>query len=60
MTGFVQQGANIVVDADGVHEDERLLSKRESLAVRARRLSLAVLEVEELRVDHRLVVTTEV
>src|ERR1700694_1704437 len=60
MAGFVQKGANIVVNAYSIHEDERLLSKGQRLAVGTGRFAFAILQVEQLRINHRLVVAAEV
>ena len=59
VAGLVQQGAHVVVDAYGIHEDERHLAERERLAVAARSLALAVVQVEQIGVRHAAVVAAE-
>src|SRR5476651_1674429 len=56
---LVQEGPNIVIDAHRVHEDQRLLSERQGLAVSARGLAFAIVQIEQLGVHHRLVVLAE-
>src|SRR5260370_7077182 len=60
MAGLVQQRAQVFIHAHGVHEDERQLSEGESLAVAARSFALAIVEVEQGVVVHRLVVAAKV
>ena len=54
MPGLVQERAHIVVHVDGVHEDQRQLAHRQRVAKAAGRLALAVVEVEQAGVRHRL------
>src|SRR6266550_7642439 len=56
---LMQERANVVVNADRVHKDQRLLSEIERLAVGAGCLALAVLQVEQLCFDHRFVIATK-
>ena len=55
----MQQSSHIVIHAHRIHEDERLLSERQGLAVRARCFAFAILQVEQLLIDHDLVVVAE-
>ena len=57
---LVQETSQVVVDADGVQEDQRKLAKVECRAVPARRLAFAIFEVKQIRVDHGLVIAAEV
>ena len=59
MAGLVQQRAHVAVDADSVHEDQRKLSEVQRLAVTARRLALAIVEVEQVVGGHGVEVATE-
>ena len=45
---LMQERANVIVNTDCVHEDQRLLSEIERLAVSAGRLALAVLQVKQV------------
>src|SRR5713226_9482798 len=56
---FMQQRADVAVDANRIHEDERHLSESERLAVSPRRFALAVVEVQQVRVGHAPVVGSE-
>src|SRR5260370_40716616 len=58
--GVVQKGTHVSVDADGVHEDQGQLPNRQGHAVTAGSLALAIVQVEEARVVHGLVVAAEV
>src|SRR6266851_10240508 len=60
MPGLVQKGAQVCVHAHGVHEDQRQLSEGKSLAVAAGCFALAIVEVEQVVVVHRLVVAAKV
>ena len=50
MAAFVQEGAEVAVDADGVHEDERQAVGFEGGLVAAGGLALAVGQVEQAAV----------
>src|SRR6266851_10378175 len=60
MARLVQQRAQVFIHAHGVHENERQLSEGKSLAVAARSFALAIVEVEQVVVVHRLVVAAKV
>src|SRR5258708_32599190 len=60
MAGLVQQRAQVSIHAHGVHEDQRQLPEGESLAVAAGSFALAIVEVEQVVVVHRLVVAAKV
>jgi len=56
---LVQKRAHVLVDTHRIHEDERHLPERERLAVTARSLALAVVQVEQVCLRHAAVVTAE-
>src|SRR5450756_405638 len=56
---LMQQGTHVVVDAHRIHKDERHLPERERLAISARSLALAVVQVEKVCVGHPAVVGAE-
>src|SRR5260370_35905658 len=60
MAGLVQQRAQVFIHAHGVHEDQRQLPERESLAVAAGSFALAIVEVEQVVAVHRLGVAAKV
>ena len=57
---LVEQRPHVLVDADGVHEDQGHLARRQRVAITAGRFALAVVEVEQPSVRHLLEVPVEV
>ncbi len=56
---LMKEGAHVAVHSDRIHEDEGQLSEGEGLAVTTRRLALAVVQVEQLRLGDPAVVAAE-
>src|SRR6266568_5451155 len=56
----MQQSPDVVVDVDGVHEDEGKLADRKGVAETAWRLALPVVQVEQPRVRHGLELRAEI
>src|SRR5215207_4018960 len=59
VTGFVHERVDVVRDADGVHEDERLPAEAELRAVATRRFPLPTLEIQQPLGRHQVELVTE-
>ncbi len=60
MPRFVEQRPHVLVDADRVHEDQRQLADGKRVAVTARCLAFAVVEIEQAGIRHLLEIAAEV
>ncbi len=56
---LMQQRGDIFGNAGGIHEDEGLAARMQGIAIAARRLARARLEVEQSLRDHAAELTTE-
>ena len=54
VAGLVQNRLHVALQADGVHENERQPRLGERVLIAARRLALAIVEVEQLQILHLL------